>query len=466
MAMQSAGPGVKRVKQTAPHIHEEAPPGAKEEDDEESLDRISRLPDDILGEIVSLLPTKEGARTQTLASRWSHLWRTAPLNLDCRDLPADDDGILLGAFLSAHEGPVHRLCLPSRHLRDRAAAVDGWLRSPTLDNLQALEFYLDTPVRYGSFMHSPPASIFRFSSTLRAATIAQCHIPDNAVEMLRFPQLQKLELVEAKISEGSLASLITSGCPALESLLLKTCGSFHIRGLRINSPTLKFIGVFSMFVELIIEDAPSLERLLHIILHVKMRLTVTSAPKLEMLGYISEYADSKMTFGSTSIQDLRIDSLTTVVRTIKTLAIHSNFNLHMVIDLMRCFPCLENLYMKIPKSTAGVANSWRRKHRDFLTSHDIRLKTIFLGYYQGIRAHVDFVTFFVLNAKALESIRLEVGSRDYNERYFAEQHSVLQMEKRDSRGARLCFKTPCDYDAPHVMHVGDLDSPDPFACGC
>uniref|UniRef100_A0A452ZJ51 F-box domain-containing protein n=1 Tax=Aegilops tauschii subsp. strangulata TaxID=200361 RepID=A0A452ZJ51_AEGTS len=282
------------------------------EDDEESLDRISRLPDDILGEIVSLLPTKEGARTQTLASRWSHLWRTAPLNLDCRDLPADDDGILLGAFLSAHEGPVHRLCLPSRHLRDRAAAVDGWLRSPTLDNLQALEFYLDTPVRYGSFMHSPPASIFRFSSTLRAATIAQCHIPDNAVEMLRFPQLQKLELVEAKISEGSLASLITSGCPALESLLLKTCGSFHIRGLRINSPTLKFIGVFSMFVELIIEDAPSLERLLHIILHVKMRLTVTSAPKLEMLGYISEYADSKMTFGSTSIQDLRIDSLTTV----------------------------------------------------------------------------------------------------------------------------------------------------------
>uniref|UniRef100_A0A452ZJ24 F-box/LRR-repeat protein 15/At3g58940/PEG3-like LRR domain-containing protein n=1 Tax=Aegilops tauschii subsp. strangulata TaxID=200361 RepID=A0A452ZJ24_AEGTS len=210
-------------------------------------------------EIVSLLPTKEGARTQTLASRWSHLWRTAPLNLDCRDLPADDDGILLGAFLSAHEGPVHRLCLPSRHLRDRAAAVDGWLRSPTLDNLQALEFYLDTP-------------------------------------------LQKLELVEAKISEGSLASLITSGCPALESLLLKTCGSFHIRGLRINSPTLKFIGVFSMFVELIIEDAPSLERLLHIILHVKMRLTVTSAPKLEMLGYISEYADSKMTFGSTSIQ--------------------------------------------------------------------------------------------------------------------------------------------------------------------
>ncbi|KAE8817541.1 FBD-associated F-box protein [Hordeum vulgare] len=170
MAMQSAGPGTaKRMKLTAPQIHEEAPPGAEEEGGKEllDLDRISRLPDAILGEIIFLLPTKEGARTQALATRWRHLWRTAPLNLDCRDLPADDDGILLGAFLSAHEGPVHRLCLPSRHLRDRAgaAAVDGWFRTPALDNLQALEFYLDTPAIYGSFTHSPPASIFRFSST-------------------------------------------------------------------------------------------------------------------------------------------------------------------------------------------------------------------------------------------------------------------------------------------------------------
>jgi hypothetical protein len=44
---------------------------------------------------------------------------------------------------------------------------------------------------------------------------------------------------------------------------------------------------------------------------------------------------------------LRIDNLATVVRTVKILAIHMTFSdQDMVIDLMRCFPCLEKLYAK------------------------------------------------------------------------------------------------------------------------
>ncbi|XP_037474279.1 putative F-box/FBD/LRR-repeat protein At3g49480 [Triticum dicoccoides] len=288
-------------------------------------DHISNLPDTILGEIITLLPTKDGARTQVLASRWRYVWRSAPLNVDVRDLHAYgvQGEALLGVILSSHHGPGRRLCLPAPYLLYQAKAADGSvgsLGSPALDNLQELELYVAPfASRSAQLPSSLSASIFRFTSTLRVLTISQYSLRDYMVETLRFPQLKKLALVEVIISQYAL-HIILASCPVLESLLLDY--TFGTRCLRINSPTIRSIGIRCGTMELVIEHASLLQRLLNLDTYTQMQISVISAPKLETLGCIPElYSDSKIVFGSTVIQGLSIHSLTTVVPNVKILAI-------------------------------------------------------------------------------------------------------------------------------------------------
>ncbi|CAL4900537.1 unnamed protein product [Urochloa decumbens] len=312
-------------------------------------DRISGLPDAILGEIISLLPTKDGARTQVLASRWRHLWRAAPLNLDSIGFPAEDCDAYARAvsrILSTHRGPGRRFRVAAHLIHSRPDTVDAWLRSPALDNLQEIDFYHRSmdPYLLRPSPSPPPGSISRFSGSLRVATFSKCHIPDGLAETLRFPELKQLGIEK--------------------------------------------------FDELIIEDAPCLEKLLYAD-RFGICLSVVAAPKLTTLGCPSDtHRDLRILFGATEFQGLNTVSLTTVMRSVKILAVHLwIFDLDKVIDLMKCFPCLEKLYMK-GGCNSTKANFWRRKHRLLLKSLDIHLKTVVLECYRGINGLVRFASFF------------------------------------------------------------------------
>ncbi|KAL6595620.1 hypothetical protein ACP70R_047960 [Stipagrostis hirtigluma subsp. patula] len=80
-------------------------------------DRISALPDELLSDVISRLPTKDAARTTTLSTRWRSLWAATPLRLDDYDLVpggrqsrnAADLGALAAASaraIASHPGPV------------------------------------------------------------------------------------------------------------------------------------------------------------------------------------------------------------------------------------------------------------------------------------------------------------------------------------------------------------------------
>ncbi|CAN6372684.1 unnamed protein product [Urochloa humidicola] len=333
----------------------------EEEEEERLKDRISRLPDDVLGDIVSLLPTRDGARTQALSSRWRHIWRSAPLNFtldalsrnlsECTSVPANE----ILRILTTHHGPCCRFRTRFRYLcpdnRHATALLDSWLRSPALDGLQELEFHCGSWVPHG---RSPPptslAPVRRFSTTLCSASFGGCAFPSAAD--LHLPVLKQLSLVQSTMSETSVLALL-AGCPVLESLLLfrmigfscLTIVSSSLRSIAVHPGTRdkKFQWLFvsggnCILQHLVLQDAPCLERLLLFSYGdgTVMDISVISAPKLGILGALSD--DFSRVF-----QGPRL----TVVPRIKILAlVNWHLRLDVVINFLKYFPCLEKLCVK------------------------------------------------------------------------------------------------------------------------
>ncbi|KAK8458828.1 hypothetical protein SEVIR_2G016400v4 [Setaria viridis] len=401
-----------------------------EDGKEELVDRISRLPDDVLGNIVSFLPTKDGARTQVLSSRWRPIWRSAPLNLEISIAS-------VSRILSAHQGPGRRFCTQFPYLdpSDRSATLDRWLRSPALNSLQVLEFHLGSPLQNPPL----PASVHRFSSTLRAASFGCCAFPEgNSASPLHLPLLKQLSLFDNLRSIGFLRTFYRDGHTSLQQLIIK--------------------------------DAPYLERLLCFENGSGMEVTVVSAPQLHVLALHSVYnlrhyvGSTTFLFGRTAFQRSCIPSSTTVVHSMKVLALtQPDLCLDMVINLLKCFPCLEKLYIETQK--AGKKNTWCHKYKNLIGTLEIHLKKIVLTNYRGNTSHVNFAKFFVLNARMLQSMRFELFDQNPSTAWIEKQHGLLQIKKA-SRVIQFDFvaKNSCSLmlSIEFAGQVHDLLTADPF----
>jgi hypothetical protein len=283
-------------------------------------DYIGNLPDDVLGTIISLLPTDDAVRTQTISQRWIHLWRSsAPLNLDDRDLhkwvSGDNLVPVISQILSApHQSYARRLSLNTlcHHTgdTDRYPTFDGWFQSPVLDRLQELRFsYVrvqgNDPLDAGEVMPPLPPSALRFSS-LRHATFGLCHFPED-LSGLNFPNLLDLTLTRITNRENTLHAMIRA-CPNLQILYMKR--NYYFRHAHITSRSLVSIRLLvdphrNSYVmdRLIIVYTPRLEKL--IIEEqgdVPKIIRVISAPKLEVLGGLCTDVMSTVQIGKTAFQ--------------------------------------------------------------------------------------------------------------------------------------------------------------------
>uniref|UniRef100_A0ACD5TC05 Uncharacterized protein n=1 Tax=Avena sativa TaxID=4498 RepID=A0ACD5TC05_AVESA len=308
-----------------------------------------------------------------------------------------------------------------------------------------------------------PLSVLRSATTILVAEISNCEFSDEILPSMIFPHLKQLSLTKVSILAEVFHGLICS-CHALESLYI--CEVRAAGSLRVSSPTLRSIGFrdsSSVKAELVIEDAPCLERLLLPYCEQDDCVTIQliRAPKLEILGpYLP--ALSKLLVS----QEISVASLADSVRTVKVLALRSSgHELHAVLNTLRRFPCLEKLYVIFHQQKNREMDKKDDPQYDPL--HPIEclqthLKEVVFKSFVGHDRQVQFSRFFVLNAKVVNKIEFQ-GHCNYSNLSVPYHHKLLQVENRASRDAQFEFRSSNLRTHYHFnKQVHNLSLADPF----
>ncbi|KAF0920205.1 hypothetical protein E2562_034019 [Oryza meyeriana var. granulata] len=305
-------------------------------------DYISDLPDNVLITILSLLPLDDAARSTVLSTRWRHLFPSTLLDFRAF-APGRDVVTAVSTILAAH--PAARV----RSFRTRwlyfppedDTSVVGWLRDLAGRGVQELS------LSFRERWQRIPASLFACAS-LKRLQADSCTFPDVTQAPAPLAGITEIDLFDVDISEESLSALLWQ-CTALEHLRMRSMGKL-CRRIHVRSESLKTLCGSGDFHELFIEHAPNLEQVYSNSMYMRRPvLKVAHAPKLEFLGYLG-MSFNKIEIGQTIFTENYFD-VKTLMPSLKTLAVELSYTSEGYIDwfmqLLKLFPCLETLYIRV-----------------------------------------------------------------------------------------------------------------------
>jgi hypothetical protein len=90
---------------------------------------------------------------------------------------------------------------------------------------------------------------------------------------------------------------------------------------------------------------------------------------------------------------------------------------------------------------------------------ETHLKKLVMDDYNGDEQDIGFAKFFVLNAKVLKEIRLQVHEK-VNKEWVSDQYRLLEVGTRASEDAQLEFIL----SDSRFLNANDLSIADPFSC--
>ncbi|KAJ4871875.1 F-box/FBD/LRR-repeat protein [Raphanus sativus] len=202
-----------------------------------NADRISELPEALLVQILSLLPTtKHVIVTSVLSKGWRSLWKMVPRLVFASPSQKFEDKVISTSLLS-HEAPV----LESFRLRlvrdEYMGDIRAWLGIAFARHVR--EMVLDV-----NFQVSFPGSMFCSASSLETL-ILKNSIHVDVPYPVSMKSLKTLHLHDVTYKEDESVRNLLSGCPSLEDLLVDRGYSIHdAKIFTIVVPSLKRLAIY------------------------------------------------------------------------------------------------------------------------------------------------------------------------------------------------------------------------------
>uniref|UniRef100_A0ACD6A1I9 Uncharacterized protein n=1 Tax=Avena sativa TaxID=4498 RepID=A0ACD6A1I9_AVESA len=434
---------------------------------DDAVDRLSRLPDALLGNIVSRLPVKEAARTAALSRRWRGVWRSTPLVLADADLfPVTS---ALSCVLAEHTGPFCCVHITSCYMEEFHGLLTSWLQILAVNGIQELVL---VNRRWPLDVDLP--STFLDMATLTRLYLGLWKFPDTA-DLPRtslFPNLRDLGLCSVLMESRDL-DFILDRSPVLETLCVE--GNLFQLRLRLVSQSLRCVQIIGSFEEIFVVDAPRLERLIHSEGTPDgscSKVKIGHSPKLHLLGYLElDPGNHVLKVGNTIIKAGTKVSPRTMIPSVRILAMEVRFNVRndakMIPTVLRCFPNVETLHIKSGKThqSTGKLNLKFWHESGTIECIQSRIKRLVFRDFQGARSELAFLKFFFESALVLEEvlILLDAGFTSMEEVH--SKVDSLGSMKRASEGSSVLVTGCSDPQGDYIRSLkrgSDFSICDPF----
>ncbi|CAN7032136.1 unnamed protein product [Brassica oleracea var. botrytis] len=317
------------------------------------MDKISRLPDELLVKVLTFLPTKEAVSSSILSKRWEHIWKWLPkLEYDDQHY-SESERKRLRCFIvrslplhKAHVIESLRLKLSNSHYFK--PQVIKWIVATAVSrNVRELDISYSS---YPEKLNTLPSNLYTSKSlvVLKLSDWILLAVPP----MVCLPSLKTLQLQQvAYFNEESLQRLL-SNCPALEELKVDIWKDDNTRKFTIIVPSLQRLSLFIPFdygIDGLVIKTPSLK-------YFKLRVHSSSSHYClveHMPNLIEAYIDVEFP----NIKSL-IESITSVKRLEICLEVLYEegivFSQLEHLKLCRCKDCTSNLLVRLLKDSPNL----------------------------------------------------------------------------------------------------------------